>query len=102
LTTVLEDPEGRFPSDDLYRRRVLTGVGACLQAIWLSATALGASLQFQTSSIVVEEVRAEVRRALGVPQTHDLLSLIRMGYPVREMDYTSLRRDRREILSRTA
>lgn len=98
LTTVLEDPEGRFSTDDLYRRRILTGVGACLEAIWLKATALGASLQFQTSTMVVEEVRAEVRTALDVPETHDLLSLIRMGYPVREMNYTNIRRDPNEIM----
>ena len=101
LTTVLKDPGGRFSSDDLYRRRVLTGVGACLEAIWLSATALGASLQFQTSTMVVDEVRAEVRSALDVPETHDLLSLIRMGYPVRENQYTSIRRDPEEVTNRT-
>ena len=97
LTTVLEDPGGRFSTDDLYRRRILTGVGACLEAIWLRATSLGASLQFQTSTMVMEEVRAEVRAALEVPETHELLSLIRMGYPVREMKYTNIRRDPKEI-----
>lgn len=97
LTTVLEDPAGRFQSDDPYRRQILTGVGACLEAIWLSATALGASLQFQTSTIVVEDIRAEVRKVLDVPDTHDVLSLIRMGYPARETYYTSVRRDLRDV-----
>ena len=97
LTTVLEDPTSRFQTDDPYRRQILTGVGACLEAIWLTATALGASLQFQTSTMVVEDIRAEVRKVLDVPDTHDVLSLIRMGYPARNAYYTSVRRDLREV-----
>ena len=57
----------------------------------------GASLQFQTSTIVVEDIRAEVRKVLNVPDTHDVLSLIRMGYPARETYYTSVRRDLRDV-----
>ena len=101
LTTVLGNSNGRFETDDLYRRNILTGVGAALQSLWLTATALGASLQFQTSTIVQDAPRTELRRILSVPDTHDLLFLIRMGYPQRDPHYATIRRDPREVISRT-
>lgn len=101
LATVLEDPGRRFESDELHRRKILTGVGAALQSLWLTLTALGASLQFQTSIIVQQAPRAELRRTLEVPDTHDLLSLVRIGRPQRDPHYAQIRRDPGDVVTRT-
>ncbi|MCH7606868.1 MAG: NAD-dependent epimerase/dehydratase family protein, partial [Chloroflexi bacterium] len=51
LDTGYYGEECTFGADEPFRRRTLTGAGAGIQALWLTATALGAGLQFQTSVI---------------------------------------------------
>jgi nitroreductase len=102
LTACLENSRGLFESDEVYRRRILTAAGAALQSIWLQATALGASLQFQTSTIVIAERQAELRKTLGVPDTHVLLFLVRIGHPQSDPHYGTVRRKFQEVIGFTA
>ena len=81
LTAVLNNANGRIEADEHYRRGILTGVGAAIQSLWLTATAVGASLQFQTSTIVQKGPKAQLRSILSIPSDHEPLFLIRMGYP---------------------
>jgi nitroreductase len=102
LTGVIENSTGRFAADEPFRRRILNGVGAGIQALWLTAAALGAGVQFQTSIIVQEKPKAALREILDIPDAYEPLFLIRMGYPRRDSHYTNIRRDWAEVISRTA
>jgi nitroreductase len=102
LTACLENSGGQFESDEVYRRRILTAGGAALQSVWLTAAALGASLQFQTSTIVIPERQAELRKTLEIPDTHVPLFLIRMGYPERDPHYGTIRRKSQEVIGFSA
>ena len=102
LTAVLNNADGRIESDEHYRRGILTGVGAAIQSLWLTATAVGASLQFQTSTIVQEGPKTQLRSILSIPSDHEPLFLIRMGYPQRDPHYRNIRRKFSEVISRLA
>ncbi|HJM43894.1 MAG: nitroreductase family protein [Nitrospinota bacterium] len=102
LTGVVENSTGRFAADEPFRRRILNGVGAGIQALWLTGAALGAGLQFQTSIIVQERPKAGLREILDIPDAYEPLFLIRMGYPQRDPHYTNIRRNPAEVISRTA
>ena len=102
LTAVLNNADGRIEADEHYRRGILTGVGAAIQALWLTATAVGASLQFQTSTIVQKGPKTLLRSILSIPSDHEPLFLIRMGYPQRDPHYRNIRRKFNEVISRIA
>lgn len=99
-TAVLNNADAQFEADEHYRRGILTGVGAAIQALWLAATGVGASLQFQTSVIVQTKPKNQLRSILSIPGNHEPLFLIRIGYPVRDLHYRNIRRPFHQVISR--
>jgi nitroreductase len=99
-TAVLDNADARFETDEHYRRGILTGVGAAIQALWLAATGVGASLQFQTSVIVLTKPKNQLRSILSIPESHEPLFLIRIGYPERDSHYRNIRRPFHQVISR--
>ncbi len=99
-TAVLDNANARFETDEHYRREILTGVGAAIQALWLAATGVGASLQFQTSVIVLRKPKNQLRSILKIPGSHEPLFLIRIGYPERDSHYQNIRRPFHQVISR--
>lgn len=90
-------------SRDLYRPGELTGLyttislGAVVQTIWLSATALGMGMQFVSTPQEIPEQWARVSDFLGVPAEYELILLLRLGYEDPEIkrptiDWTSPQR----------
>lgn len=73
-------------SRELYWPGELTGLytlislGAVVQTIWLSATALGMGMQFVSTPQEIPENWALVSAMLGVPDDFELLLLLRLGY----------------------
>ncbi len=73
-------------SRELYRPQELTGLytmislGATIENIWLSATALGMGFQFVSTPQEIPEQWALVSAFLGVPETFELMILARLGY----------------------
>ena len=102
LIAVLEDSAGHIESDEHYRRRMLTGAGAALQALWLAATSRGASLQFQSSMLLEKFAKEQIHKMIDIPDSHQLLLVIRLGYPDRDPQYVRIRRDPRDVIRHTA
>lgn len=73
-------------SRELYQPGELTGLytlislGAVLQTIWLSATALGMGMQFVSTPQEIPAQWARVTNLLGVPGDYELMLLLRLGY----------------------
>lgn len=73
-------------SREVYKPGELTGLytlislGAVVQTIWLSATALGMGMQFVSTPQEIPENWALVSAMLGVPEDFELLLLLRLGY----------------------
>lgn len=58
----------------------LISLGAVVQTIWLSATALGMGMQFVSTPQEIPEQWALVSAMLGVPDDFELMVLFRLGY----------------------
>src|SRR5918911_3314764 len=71
---------------DMYVPGELTGLytlislGAVVQTIWLSATSLGIGLQFVSTPQEIPDQWAKISTLLGVPESHELIVLFRLGY----------------------
>lgn len=55
-------------------------LGAVIQTIWLTATALGIGMQFVSTPMEVEGQWEKIVALLGVPDDHALLVVFRLGY----------------------
>lgn len=55
-------------------------LGAVIQTFWLVTTSLNMGMQFISTPLEVPERKALIAEMLGVPATHDLVALFRMGY----------------------
>lgn len=70
----------------LYQPNELTGVytsislGAVIQTIWLTATSLGMGFQFVSTPQEIPDQWSKVSALLGVPESHELIVLFRLGY----------------------
>lgn len=73
-------------SRELYQPGELTGLytlislGAVVQTLWLSATALGMGMQFVSTPQEIPAQWARVSDMLGVPGDFELMVLFRLGY----------------------
>jgi nitroreductase len=90
-------------SREMYKPAELTGLytmislGAVIQTIWLSATALGMGMQFVSTPQEIPEQWALVSSMLGVPEEFELMAMFRLGYEESEqrrptIDWTSPQR----------
>ena len=55
-------------------------LGAVIQTFWLVTTSLDMGMQFISTPLEVPERKALIADMLGIPETHDLVALFRMGY----------------------
>lgn len=73
-------------SKELYQPNELTGLytvislGAVVQTLWLSATALGMGMQFVSTPQEIPAQWTRVSEMLGVPDDFELMLLLRLGY----------------------
>jgi nitroreductase len=79
-------------------------LGAVVQTFWLVTTSLNIGMQFISTPLEVPERKALIADMLGVPDTHDLVALFRMGYKDNEIerntiDWTSSQRKAFEELA---
>jgi nitroreductase len=90
-------------SREMYKPAELTGLytmislGAVIQTIWLSATALGMGMQFVSTPQEIPEQWALVSSMLGIPEEFELMAMFRLGYEESEqrrptIDWTSPQR----------
>ncbi|GAB4125995.1 MAG: nitroreductase family protein [Roseiflexaceae bacterium] len=90
-------------SREMYKPAELTGLytmislGAVIQTIWLSATALGMGMQFVSTPQEIPEQWELVSSMLGVPEEFELMAMFRLGYEESEqrrptIDWTSPQR----------
>ena len=73
-------------SREVYKPGELTGLytlislGAVVQTLWLTATSLGMGMQFVSTPQEIPENWALISTMLGVPETFELMLLLRLGY----------------------
>ena len=69
-----------YKPGELSGRYSLVSLGAVVQTLWLSATALGMGLQFVSTPQEIPAQWSRVSNLLCVPAAHELMLLFRMGY----------------------
>jgi nitroreductase len=79
-------------------------LGAVIQTFWLVTTSLNIGMQFISTPLEVPERKALIAEMLGIPHTHELVALFRMGYKDEEVsrntiDWTSSQRKSFEELA---
>ena len=93
-----------YRDDDLSGMYSVISLGAVMQTIWLSATALGMGMQFISTPMEVEGQWQKIVELLQIPNQHELLVLYRLGYVDSEarrptIDWTSSQRKRTAALA---
>ena len=68
------------PPGEAYLRWMWLGLGAMIQNILLTATALQIGSQFISAPIERTSDRQQLSQILGLPKSHEMVSLIRFGY----------------------
>ncbi|MBX7044499.1 MAG: nitroreductase family protein [Ignavibacteria bacterium] len=95
---------------DEYKKEELSGfysvisMGAVIQNLWLSTTALGMGMQFISTPGEIPEQWEKIVNLLEVPDTYELAAVFRMGYVDKDMkrptiDWKSAQRKSPEELS---
>ena len=69
-----------YQPDELTGLYTLISLGAVVQTLWLSATALGMGMQFVSTPQEIPSQWARVSDMLGVPADFELMVLMRLGY----------------------
>ena len=72
----------RKPPGEAYLRWMWLGMGAMIQNILLTAAALQIGSQFISAPIERTSDRQQLSQILGLPKSHEMVSLIRFGYPL--------------------
>ncbi len=93
-----------YTPDDLSGMYSLISLGAVMQTIWLTATALGMGMQFISTPMEVEGQWQRIVDLLHIPAEHDLVVLYRLGYLSSDarrptIDWTSSQRKRTAALA---
>jgi nitroreductase len=65
-------------------------LGAVIQTFWLVTTSLNMGMQFISTPLEVPERKALIAELLGIPETHDLVALFRMGYKDESVDRNTI------------
>ena len=65
-------------------------LGAVIQTFWLVTTSLDMGMQFISTPLEVPERKALIVDMLGIPDTHDLVGLFRMGYKERAVERNTI------------
>ncbi len=71
---------------DEYKKDELSGfysvisMGAVIQNLWLSTTALGIGMQFISTPGEIPENWQKIQELLKIPQSHEMMAIFRMGY----------------------
>jgi nitroreductase len=71
---------------DEYKKEELSGfysvisMGAVIQNLWLSTTALGMGMQFISTPGEIHQNWNEITSILKIPDTHEMMAIFRMGY----------------------
>lgn len=93
-----------------YKKEELSGLysvismGAVIQTLWLSTTAMGMGMQFISTPGEIPENWQKIISMLNIPDTHEMMAIFRMGYVDPDMkrptiDWKSSQRKSPEELS---
>lgn len=96
LAMITMDNE-RCPPGESANRWMLLSVGMLIQNMLLTATSLGIGVQFVSAPIERESDRNKIRQLFNIPQHHEVITLLRMGYVENEGN-SSVRLDQTEIV----
>jgi nitroreductase len=93
-----------YRPDDLSGMYSVISLGAVMQTIWLTATALGIGMQFISTPMEVEGQWERIATLLHIPAEHKLMVLYRLGYIPQAarrptIDWTSSQRKRTSVLA---
>ena len=70
----------RYPPGDGGARWMWLSMGMLIQNLLLAATALDIGVQFVSAPLEHPENREQVRQLLNIPTSHEVITLLRMGY----------------------
>jgi nitroreductase len=91
LMLFLLDREKRSPGEN-GEVWLLMGMGAIVQNVHLTATALGIGVQYVNAALESPRDRAQLRRIVNAPQRLEPMTLLRMGYTADEKPRSVRRR----------
>ncbi len=87
----------RRPPGEGATRWMWLSMGMMIQNMLLAATALGIGVQFVSAPLEKETDRDEIREHFDIPDTHEVMTLLRLGY-VSSEDGNSVRLDSSEFV----
>ena len=70
----------RYPPGDGGTRWMWLSMGMLIQNVLLAATALDIGVQFVSAPLECPENREQVRQLFNIPTSHEVITLLRMGY----------------------
>lgn len=96
LVLVMMNTERRPPGEGAVRWMWLS-MGMLIQNILLAATSLGIGVQFISAPLEQESDRNYIREHFNIPDTHEVMTLLRLGY-INSEDGNSVRLDSSEFV----
>ena len=79
LILILMDNTRRPPGEG-GNRWMWIGMGAAIQNLLLTATALGIGTQFVSAPLESQEDREQIKETFNIPDSHEIITLLRLGY----------------------
>ncbi|RPI15347.1 MAG: nitroreductase family protein [Ignavibacteriae bacterium] len=79
-----------YKKDELPGMYSLISMGAVIQNLWLTTTALGMGMQFISTPCEIPEKWNEIVTMLNIPEDYEMLAIFRMGYVKEDMKRPSI------------
>jgi nitroreductase len=98
LLFVLYDPSRRAPASENDFLGVIS-LGCAMENIWLMANSLSIGVHI-VSSLSGKDVEEEIKKILHIPDNFKIGITMRLGYPLRQVNYLRVRRDLEDFTHR--